>query len=189
MSRMLRYVTPLIPAFVVIGFFVWFANWIPQTRWQPPQAQEISAALTSAELAQVGQTIVRQRGCLACHTLEPGAGVKGGGRGPNLSGIAARRAQVVKGGPDNLVDYLAQALYEPGAYLVEGYANIMPPSNGAPAALSYEEVVAVIITAITLIFFVLLALAFSISGLARGPASESGGDTHSPEALTHGGRA
>lgn len=144
MNRALPYVTPLIPAFVVIGFFVWFANWIPQTRWQPPQAQEISAALTPAELAQVGQTIVRQRGCLACHTLEPGAGVKGGGRGPNLSGVATRRTQGVKGGPGNLVEYLAQALYEPGAYLVEGYANIMPPSTGAPAALSYEEVVAVI---------------------------------------------
>lgn len=144
MNRALPYVTPLIPAFAVIGFFVWFSNWIPQTRWQPPRTQEISAALTPAELAQVGQTIVRQRGCLACHTIEPGAGVKGGGRGPNLSGIATRRAQGVKGGPDNLVDYLAQALYEPSAYLVEGYANIMPPSISAPANLGYEEAVAVI---------------------------------------------
>lgn len=144
MNGALPYVTPLIPAFAVIGFFVWFSNWIPQTRWQPPQTQEISVALTPAELAQVGQTIVRQRGCLACHTIEPGAGVKGGGRGPNLSGIAARRAQGVKNGPDNLVEYLAQALYEPGAYLVESYANIMPPSISAPANLNYEEVVAVI---------------------------------------------
>lgn len=144
MNRIAPYVTPLIPAFVVIGFFVWFSNWIPQTRWQPPQAQEISAALTPAELAQIGQTIVRQRGCLACHTIEPAAGVKGGGRGPNLAGVASRRSRGVKGGPDNLVGYLAQALYEPGAYLVEGYANIMPPSISAPANLNYEEVVAVI---------------------------------------------
>lgn len=144
MNRILPYVIPLIPAFVVIGFFVWFANWIPQTRWQPPQKQEISAVLTPAELAQIGQTIVRQRGCLACHTIEPGVGVKGHGRGPNLADVAARRARGVKGGPDNLVEYLAQALTDPGAYLVEGYANIMPPSTGAPANLSYEDVVAVI---------------------------------------------
>lgn len=144
MNRVLPYVTPLIPAFVAIGFFVWFANWIPQTRWEAPRTQEISAALTPAELAQVGQTIVRQRGCLACHTIEPGAGLKGGGRGPNLAGVAARRAQGVSGGPGNLVDYLAQSLYEPGAYLVEGFANIMPPSTGAPASLAYEEVVAVV---------------------------------------------
>ena len=144
MSRALPYVTPFVPAFLVIGFFVWFANWIPQTRWEPPKAQEISAALTPPELAQIGQTIVRQRGCLACHTIEPGAGVKGGGRGPNLAGIAARRAQGVKGGPGDLVEYLAQSLYEPGAFLVEGFANIMPPSISAPANLGYEETVAVI---------------------------------------------
>lgn len=144
MSRALPYVTPFVPAFLVIGFFVWFANWIPQTRWEPPKTQEISAALTPPELAEIGQTIVRQRGCLACHTIEPGAGVKGGGRGPNLAGIAARRAQGVKGGPGDLVGYLAQSLYEPGAFLVEGFANIMPPSMSAPANLGYEEAVAVI---------------------------------------------
>lgn len=144
MNRALPYVTPLVPAFVVIGFFVWFSNWIPQTRWAPPKAQEISAALTPQELAQVGRTIVRERGCLACHTIEPGTGVKGGGRGPNLAGIATRRAQGVQGGPGNLVEYLAQSLYEPGAYLVEGYASIMPPSISPPANLGYEEAVAVI---------------------------------------------
>ncbi len=144
MSRALPYVTPFVPAFLVIGFFVWFANWIPQTRWEPPKTQEISAALTPPELAEIGQTIVRQRGCLACHTIEPGAGVEGGGRGPNLAGIAARRAQGVKGGPGDLVEYLAQSLYEPGAFLVEGFANIMPPSISAPANLGYEETVAVI---------------------------------------------
>jgi hypothetical protein len=37
-----------------------------------------------------------------------------------------------------------QALYEPGAFLVEGYANIMPGSTRPPAKLGYEEVVAVI---------------------------------------------
>ncbi|MCL4746714.1 MAG: c-type cytochrome [Burkholderiaceae bacterium] len=144
MNRVAPYVTPLIPAFAVIGFFVWFSNWIPQTRWQAPQAQTINASLTPAELAKVGQTIVRERGCLACHTIEPGAGVKGAGRGPNLAGVATRRAQGVEGGLGNLVEYLAQSLYEPGAYLVEGFANIMPPSTSAPASLSYEEVVAVV---------------------------------------------
>lgn len=144
MTRTLPYVTPLVPAFVVIGFFVWFANWIPQTRWEPPKAQAIGAEVTPQALAQIGRTIVRQRGCLACHTLEPGAGVQGAGRGPNLAGVAARRAQGVAGGADNLVAYLAQSLFEPGAYVVEGFANIMPPSTSAPANLSYEEAVAVV---------------------------------------------
>lgn len=144
MSRIAQYVTATIPALAILGFFVWFANSIPQTRWEPPQKQEINARMAPAELAAVGETLSRQRGCMACHTIEPAAGVRGGGRGPNWADIAVRRAQGVPGGPGALVDYLVQALYEPGAHLVEGYANIMPPATSPPANLSYEEVVAVI---------------------------------------------
>ncbi len=139
-----RVVTPVIPALVALGFFVWFSNWIPQTRWEPPRARVISAQMTPAELARLGMVLVRERGCLTCHTLEPNAGVKGAGRGPNLVGIAARRAKGVPGGPSDLVSYLVQSLYEPGAYLLEGYANIMPPSQRPPAKLTYEELTAVV---------------------------------------------
>lgn len=143
MNRVSSYVKATIPALVILGFFVWFANWIPQTRWSPPEKHEIGSSMTPVQLAKIGQTIVRQRGCLACHTIEPAAGVKGQGRGPNLARIGARRAQGVPGGADTLVDYLVQALYDPGAFLVEGYSNIMPVSIRPPAKLSYEEVVAV----------------------------------------------
>ncbi|MEZ5445935.1 MAG: c-type cytochrome [Gammaproteobacteria bacterium] len=144
MNGMLRLFTPAIPAAVAVGFFVSFANWIPQTHWTPPKKLALTADLTPAELARAGATIVRERGCMACHTMEPGAGVKGGGRGPNLDGIAARRAQGAAGAAANAVDYLVQSLYEPGAHLVEGYPNIMPPATGAPAKLGYEEVTAVV---------------------------------------------
>lgn len=144
MTTVSSYVGATVPALVVLGFFVWFANWIPQTRWEPPQRQEISADMTPVRLAGVGQTIVRERGCRTCHTIEPTIGVEGQGRGPNLANIATRRAQGAAGGPDGLVDYLVQALYEPGAFLVDGYSNIMPVSTGPPAKLGYEEVVAVI---------------------------------------------
>ncbi len=144
MTRVSQYMAATIPALVILGFFVWFANWIPQTRWEPPQKQDIAAGMTPAQLAVVGETIVRQRGCMACHTIEPGVGVQGGGRGPNWADIAARRAQGVSGGPSTLVDYLTQTLYEPAAYLVEGYADIMPAATAAPAKLTYEEVVAAI---------------------------------------------
>ncbi len=144
MSRVTTYLVPVVPAAAVLGMFVWFANWIPQIRWNPPEKRTIQAAASPTELAALGKEIVRERGCLACHTLEPGAGVKGGGRGPNLADVAQRRARGVPGGAGNLADYLAQSLYEPGAYLVEGYANIMPPSTAAPAKLAYEEIVAVV---------------------------------------------
>lgn len=144
MTRVGQYVTATIPALAILGFFVWFANWIPQTRWEPPQKQEITTDMTPARLAAVGETIVRQRGCMACHTIEPGAGVQGGGRGPNWAGIATRRAQGVPGGPADLIGYLTQSLYEPSAHLVEGYADIMPSAIAAPAKFNYEEVVAAI---------------------------------------------
>lgn len=144
MNRVLRLFTPAIPAVFAVGFFVSFANWIPQTRWVPPKKLTLTADLAPAELARAGATIVRERGCMACHTMEPGVGVKGGGRGPNLDGIGARRAQGAAGAAANAADYLVQSLYEPGAHLVEGYPNIMPPAIGAPAKLGYEEVTAVV---------------------------------------------
>ncbi|MBI2935728.1 MAG: cytochrome c [Chloroflexi bacterium] len=144
MTSAARYLAATIPALAVLGLFVWFANWIPQTRWEPPQKQAITASMTPVQLAALGETVTRQRGCLACHTIEPGVGVKGGGRGPNWADIALRRAQGVPGGQGNLVDYLVEALYEPGAYLVERYANIMPAATAAPAKLTYEEMVAVV---------------------------------------------
>ncbi|MBI2970566.1 MAG: cytochrome c, partial [Gammaproteobacteria bacterium] len=144
MSRVRAYTTATLPALVVLVFFVWFANWIPQTRWTPPVRQAVAAEMSPAQLARIGEKIVRERGCLTCHTLEPGVGVQGHGRGPNLIGIAARRAGGAPGGPSTLVDYLAQSLHEPGTYLVEGYANIMPASTRPPAKLDDGEVVAVI---------------------------------------------
>jgi len=144
MKRAAQYAFATLPALVVLGFFAYFSNWIPQTRWEPPQQRQISEQMTPLELAKIGEVLVRERGCMLCHTLEPGVGVKGGGRGPNLYQIAIRRRDGVPGGPNNLTDYLVQALYEPGAYLVEGFSNIMPPAWAAPAKLTYEELAAVI---------------------------------------------
>jgi len=139
-----RSVTPVIPALAVLGFFLWFSNWIPQTRWEPPRQRAINAQMAPADLARIGAALVRERGCMTCHTLEPGVGVKGQGRGPNFAGIASRRAGGAAGAPSDLSAYLAQSLYEPGAYVVEGYANIMPASQRPPAKLTYEESTAVV---------------------------------------------
>ncbi|GIK82900.1 MAG: hypothetical protein BroJett024_40050 [Alphaproteobacteria bacterium] len=144
MRTLSTYAWATLPSLLVLGFFVWFANWIPQTRWEPPKQRRIDAAMSPAELAVLGQAIVRERGCMACHTIEPGAGIKGQGRGPNLDGLAARRAGGVEGGQTTLVGYLTEALYTPSAFVVEGYANIMPPSVKAPAKLNREEVAAVV---------------------------------------------
>ncbi|MBZ0129581.1 MAG: cytochrome c [Rhodobacteraceae bacterium] len=144
MRALTTYAGATLPALLVLGFFVWFANWIPQTRWDPPKVRQIDAGATPGELAVMGQAIVRERGCMSCHTIEPGGGIKGQGRGPNLDALAVRRANGVAGGPETLVGYLTQALYAPGAYLVEGFSNIMPSSVKAPAKLNRAEVSAVV---------------------------------------------
>lgn len=144
MRTLSTYAWATLPSLLVLGFFVWFANWIPQTRWEPPKQRRIDAAMSPAELAVLGQAIVRERGCMACHTIEPGAGIKGQGRGPNLDGLAARRAGGVEGGQTTLVGYLTEALYTPSAFVVEGFSNIMPASDKAPAKLNREEVAAVV---------------------------------------------
>lgn len=144
MRALSTYGMATLPSLLVLGFFVWFANWIPQTRWDPPKVRQIDAGASPAELAVLGQAIARERGCLSCHTIEPGAGITGQGRGPNLFGVAERRVEGVPGGKPTLVEYLTEALYAPGAYLVEGYANIMPAAVAAPVKLNREEVTAVV---------------------------------------------
>jgi cytochrome c oxidase subunit 2 len=144
MNTFFKYIGATVPALIVLGVFAYFSNWIPQTRWEPPQKRQISEEMTPIELSKLGEVLVRERGCMLCHTREPGVGVKGGGRGPNLFQIAIRRREGVPGGPSNLTEYLVQALYEPGAYLVEDFSNIMPPSWAPPAKLNYEELTAVI---------------------------------------------
>ncbi len=144
MNRAFQYAFATLPALAVLGLFAYFSNWIPQTRWEPPQKRQISEQMTPIELAKIGEVLARERGCMLCHTLEPGVGVKGLGRGPNFFQLALRRKEGVPGGPNDLISYLVQALYEPGAYVVENYPNIMPPSWAPPAKLTYEELTAVI---------------------------------------------
>ncbi len=62
-----RAVSPLVPALAVLGFFVWFSNWIPQTRWEPPRARAIGAQMSPTDLARVGAVLVRavRRACPA----------------------------------------------------------------------------------------------------------------------------
>ena len=132
----MKYIYSTIPALVIIGIFVWFSNWIPQTTWEPPKKLQLSSDLAPSDLARFGERIVIERGCLICHTIEEGVGEKGRGRGPNLAGIGAR--------PRSTPKYLAEALYNPGDFVVEGYVNIMPSAVVPPAKLTYEEITAVV---------------------------------------------
>lgn len=71
----------------------------------------------------VGRQLYGQYGCSGCHILDDVGAV--GQVGPNQNGIAVTAAERVPG--LSAEDYLRQSIYEPNAYIVDGYSeNIMP---------------------------------------------------------------
>lgn len=128
---------------VVVGatlFYTYVGQLVPQKQLQPPPKIEISSEMTPAELAKIGDKIARDQGlCLTCHTV----GMPGGAqRYPDLAGVAERAKTRIPG--KSQLEYFAQTLCEPDAYVVAGFAPGMPKTNKPPIGLSDEELHAVI---------------------------------------------
>jgi cytochrome c oxidase subunit 2 len=84
-------------------------------------AREGQAAVAS--LAEHGRTVFGQRGCAGCHSLDGTRRV-----GPTLKGIWKKREKLADGGEAVVDDeYLRESLVKPGAKLVAGFPNVMPP--------------------------------------------------------------
>jgi hypothetical protein len=95
--------------------------------------------MTTADMVKVGREIMEGKGiCLTCHTV----GKTGALRFPDLGGIGAQAKSRVAGMSD--VDYLAQSLYEPMAFVVPGFPPAMPPVNQPPIGLTDQEILCVI---------------------------------------------
>ena len=113
---------------MVIGFFLYVANSIPQQRKDPPQELELSADMAVADFVKAGQEIFYGKGtCALCHTI----GEKGE-RAPNLAGVGDRAEKRVqeaayKGTAGNGAEYIVESLHNPVAYVVERYQPSMPP--------------------------------------------------------------
>ena len=121
------------------GFYAYVGQMVPQKEVQPPQATVISADMTTADMVKIGQDIMAGKGiCLTCHTI----GKTGALRFPDLAGVDVRAKTRVPGMSD--VEYFAQSLYEPTAYVVEGFPPAMPPMNQPPFSLTDQEILCVI---------------------------------------------
>jgi mono/diheme cytochrome c family protein len=121
------------------AFYTYVGQMVPQKEVLPPQEIEVSGDLTTAEMVKVGREIMEGKGfCLTCHTI----GKTGALRFPDLEGVGARAKSRVPGLSD--VEYLAQSMYEPNAYVVEGFPPGMPVINQPPIGLSDQEILAVI---------------------------------------------
>lgn len=124
---------------LVVAFYTYVGQMVPQQRAYPPEDMELSADMTTDEMVQVGQEIVEGKGgCMSCHTI----GEEGALRFPDLANIGVRAGERREGYGD--VEYLAESLYEPNAYVVEGFNPGMPPVAQPPVDLSDHEILAVI---------------------------------------------
>ena len=95
--------------------------------------------LTTADMVKVGREIMDGKGlCFTCHTI----GKSGALRFPDLAGVAARAKTREPGLND--VEYFAQAMYEPSAFIVPGFNPGMPPINKPPIGLTDQEILCVI---------------------------------------------
>src|SRR5438093_4963392 len=123
----------------VMGVYTYFANSIPQIESKPPEELSLEGGtVTPAQLVKAGEQIFHTKGtCEVCHKI----GEKGT-RAPDLAGVGARAAKRKPG--QSAKQYLIESLLDPGAYLVEGYPNIMPRVDKPPIGLNRSELWAVV---------------------------------------------
>ena len=121
------------------AFYGYVGQMVPQKEVQAPQETAMGSDMTTADMVKVGREIMEGKGlCLTCHTIGPSGAL----RFPDLAGIGARAGTRVPGMSD--IEYLAESMYEPSAYVVEGFPPAMPAVNRPPIALTDQEILSVI---------------------------------------------
>ncbi len=120
-------------ALVVMGAYTWYANSIPQLESKPPEELSLEGGdVTPERLVAAGEKIFEGKGqCTTCH------GIGRAGRGPDLAGVGGRAGTRKPG--TSAKAYLVESLLSPGAYVVEGFPNIMPKVDRPPIGLNRSE--------------------------------------------------
>jgi cytochrome c oxidase subunit 2 len=77
-----------------------------------------------ASLVEVGKKVFAQRGCIACHSLDGTRRV-----GPTVKGIWGHEVKLADGTSVKVdEEYLRESILKPGARIVAGFPNVMPPT-------------------------------------------------------------
>ena len=122
------------------SFYTYVGQMVPQKEVLPPQETVIASDLSQADMAKVGREIMDGKGlCLTCHTIGK---TDGPFRFPDLANVDVRAKTREPGFSD--VDYFAQTLYEPNAFVVPGFNPGMPTINKPPIGLTDQEILCVI---------------------------------------------
>ena len=126
--------------FATTGFYAYVGQMVPQKEVQPPAEVVLKADMSQAEMAKTGREIMDGKGlCLTCHTIGKTTGPY---RFPDLANVDVRAKTRKPGYTD--VDYFAESLYEPNAYIVPGFNPGMPTINKPPIGLTDQEILTVI---------------------------------------------
>jgi cytochrome c5 len=121
------------------AFYTYVGQMVPQKEVAAPKETAFGEGMSTADMVKVGREIMEGKGiCLTCHTI----GKSGALRFPDLAGIGERAKTRVAGLND--VEYLAQSMYEPFAFVVPGFPPAMPPVNQPPIGLTDQEILCVI---------------------------------------------
>ena len=138
----MRVPEPIKILLLVLGataFYTYVGQLVPQKMVLPPQETVMSADMTTDDLVQVGLEIAEGKGlCFTCHTI----GKSGSLRFSDLDGIANLAEGRIEGVGG--LEYLAQSIYAPDTYIVDGFAKGMPQINKPPIGLNDQEMLAVI---------------------------------------------
>ena len=120
---------------LMTGFYMMVGQAVPQKEVHPPEVIEIAEDVSTEEMVEIGRTIYEGKGiCYTCHANTS--------RFPDLQDIATRAATRKPG--YTAIDYLAESLYEPEVYIVEGFNPGMPVANKPPIGLTDGEILSVI---------------------------------------------
>lgn len=124
---------------ITVSIYSYVGQLVPQFEEHPPAKRVITPATPAAELAAIGEEMMRTKGgCLICHKVTE----TGNERGPDLRQAAALAG---KRKPDMDAEaYLLEALVTPDAFLAPGYPKMMPSAVKPPANMSMAEVKSVI---------------------------------------------
>jgi mono/diheme cytochrome c family protein len=157
------------------AFYTVVGQLVPQKEVHPPKETALKKEMTQDELLKAGREIMEGKGlCFTCHTV----GKKGALRFPDLEGIGARAASRVPG--LSAVDYLAQSIYDPNAYIVPGFNPGMPVINKPPIGLSDQEILAVMAYLQSLGGEVTVTLDSKVWPLGSGARAHAAGDAGPP---------